>query len=194
MIILASTSPTRQAMLRNAGVPFVSESPSVDERALADRHPEWQPADVALQLAKAKAEEVSQRNPHSLVIGADQVLAFQDRTFSKPHNEQECRQQLMTLRGNMHSLISAVTTARDGQALWSHSDEAKLTMRQFSEMFLDSYLASIGADCTSSVGGYKIEGLGSQLFSKVYGDHFTILGLPLLPLLQHLRETGELAS
>lgn len=194
MIILASTSPTRQAMLSNAGVSFLCKSPGVDERALADRHPEWRPADLALQLAKAKAEAVSQGNPDSLVIGADQVLTFEDRVFSKPRNEEECRQQLMMLRGNMHSLISAVTTARNGKVLWSHSDEAKLIMREFSDTFVDSYLASIGADCASSVGGYKIEGFGIQLFSQVHGDHFTILGLPLLPLLQHMRQAGELAS
>lgn len=193
MIILASTSPTRQTMLRNAGLSFRCEAPLVDERVLARSHPEWRPADVALQLAKAKAEEVSQRHPDNLVIGADQVLAFRDRAFSKPSDQEECRQQLMTLRGNTHTLISAVTTARDGKALWWHIDEAKLTMRQFSDVFIGDYLASIGSDCTSTVGGYKIESSGVQLFSQVDGDHFTILGLPLLPLLQQLRDAGELA-
>jgi len=194
MIILASTSSTRRLILRNAGLSFSAEPPHVDERALASHHPEWRPQDIALQLAKAKAEDVSARHPKSLVIGADQVLAYGERTFSKPRDQQECRQQLMTLRGNTHRLISAVVTASQGSVLWSHIDDASLTMRHFTEDFLDNYLDTIGASCTSTVGGYKIEGLGLQLFEQVDGDHFTILGLPLLPLLQHLREAGELRS
>ncbi|MFM8747648.1 MAG: Maf family nucleotide pyrophosphatase [Aestuariivirga sp.] len=194
MIILASTSVARQTLLRNAGVSFTAESPNVDERALASCHPEWRPREIALQLARAKAEDVSRRFPEILVIGADQVLACGDSVFSKPRDQVQCRQQLMALRGNPHMLISAVVSAYAGHSLWSHVDDAQLTMRHFSEEFLDNYVAAIGAGCTSTVGGYKIEGLGLQLFEKVEGDHFTILGLPLLALLQHLREKGELPS
>lgn len=194
MIVLASTSPTRQAMLRSAGLEFSSTAPQVDERALVAAHPEWPPADVALRLAEAKAEEVSRRHPQSIVIGADQVLALGSRVYSKPRDTADCRKQLQELRGQTHLLISAVVCARGGTATWSHVAEARLTMRDFSDDFVEQYLAKIGSDCTSSVGGYKIEGLGLQLFEQVDGDHFTILGLPLIPLMNHLRGTEDLLS
>ena len=194
MIVLASTSPTRQAMLRSAGLDFTAHAPQVDERSLVAKHPEWQPAEIALRLAEAKAEDVSSRHRPSVVIGADQVLALGSRTYSKPRNTADCRKQLQDLRGKTHLLISAVVCARDGQAAWSHVAEARLTMRDFSDDFLEHYLGAIGNDCTSSVGGYKIEGLGLQLFERVEGNHFTILGLPLLPLMAHLRQTGDLPS
>lgn len=194
MIVLASTSPTRQAMLRSAGLEFSSAAPQVDERALVAAHPEWPPADVALRLAEAKAEEVSRRHPQSIVIGADQVLALGSRVYSKPRDTADCRKQLQELRGKTHLLISAVVCARGGKAIWSHVAEARLTMRDFSDDFLEQYLVKIGSDCTSSVGGYKIEGLGLQLFEQVDGDHFTILGLPLIPLMNHLRGAGDLLS
>lgn len=194
MIVLASTSPTRQAMLRNAGLEFNAAAPQVDERALVTAHPEWAPGDVALRLAEAKAEDVSRRYPQSVVIGADQVLALGSRVYSKPRDTADCRRQLQELRGQTHLLISAVVCARDGKTTWSYVAEARLTMRDFSDDFLEQYLARIGSDCTSSVGGYKIEGLGLQLFEQVDGDHFTILGLPLIPLMNHLRRTGDLLS
>lgn len=194
MIILASTSRTRQQLLNHAGIAFVSDAPRVDERAVSASHPDWLPADMAVGLAEAKAIEVSDRHPQALVIGADQVLAIDSRTFSKPRDQEDCRSQLMELRGNTHSLISGVVAARAGQILWSHFDEARLTMRSFSDTFLDTYLRQTGADCTSSVGGYKIEGLGIQLFDSVDGDHFTILGLPLLPLLSFLRHSEEIPT
>jgi len=194
MIVLASTSPTRQAMLRNAGFEFMPQAPRVDERALVAAHPEWLPREIALKLAEAKALDVSERNPEAVVIGADQVLALGTRSFSKPRDTDDCRRQLVALRGRTHELISAVVCAKGSRIEWSHVDEAHLTMRAFSDGFLDAYLARIGADCTSSVGGYKIEGAGLQLFQNVTGDHFTILGLPLLPLLHHLRACGEVAS
>lgn len=194
MIVLASTSPTRQAMLRSAGLDFTAAAPMVDERAVVAAHPEWQPREIALRLAEAKAEDVSNRHGASMIIGADQVLALGARTYSKPRDTADCRRQLQDLRGKTHHLISAVVCARDGKATWSHVSEARLTMRDFSDDFLEHYLGAIGTDCTSSVGGYKIEGLGLQLFEKVEGDHFTILGLPLLPLMAHLRQTGDLPS
>jgi len=194
MIILASTSPTRQAMLKNSGLAFTAISPQVDERELAARNPQWSPAETSWGLAQAKALDVSKRHPDAIVIGADQVLALRQKVFSKPSSREHCRQQLLELKGQTHLLISSVVCARAGNAEWSHTADAKLTMRDFSERFLTHYLEAVGEDCTTSVGGYKIEGLGLQLFQSIEGDHFTILGLPLLHLLAHLRMTGEIAS
>ena len=194
MIVLASTSATRQTMLRNAGLSFSSASPAVDERALVAANPQWTPRETALRLAECKAIDVSNRYPDSFVIGADQVLALGEIIFGKPRDRAHCLEQLRQLRGQTHALISAVILARNGVSVWTYADEAKLTMRDFSDDFLDNYLDAIGNDCTTSVGGYKIEGLGVQLFSSVAGDHFTILGLPLVPLLEKLRDLGEVAS
>lgn len=194
MIVLASTSATRQAMLRNAGLDFIATSPGVDERSLIAANPLWQPRETAIRLAEAKAIDVSQRHAHAFVIGADQVLALGERIYGKPRDRAHCRQQLQQLRGRTHALISAVVLAIDGKIMWAHADEARLTMRDYSDAFLESYLDRIGEDCTTSVGGYKIEGFGVQLFERVAGDHFTILGLPLVPLLEQLRAAGEIAS
>ena len=194
MIILASTSPTRQNLLSNAGLHFTATAPAVDERSLVSAHPHWSPYETALKLAEAKALDVSLRYPEAWVIGADQVLALGGKSYPKPSGREECRQHLLELRGKTHSLISSVVCARGGKVDWSCTSDAKLTMRGFSEGFLDRYLDSIGADCTSSVGGYKIEGPGLQLFEAIDGDHFTILGLPLIPLLDHLRKAGEIPS
>jgi septum formation protein len=125
-----------------------------------------------------------------LVVGADQTLSFDGKTFDKPSTHIEARQQLEILRGQSHQLISAVCCVKNGVDLWSHVDEARLAMRPFSSGFLDDYLSILGDDCLTSVGAYKIEGLGAQLFDRIDGDHFTILGLPLLPLLGFLRREG----
>lgn len=194
MIILASTSPTRQALLRNAGLIFNATSPNVDERALVARHPEWTPEDIALKLAEAKAIDVSIRHRDAVVIGADQVLALGRNAYAKPSSIEECRQHLHELRGKSHKLISSVACAHGGVVTWSHAEEALLKMRPFSDEFLTQYLDEMGNDCMSTVGGYKIEGLGLQLFEEIDGDHFTILGLPLLPLLEQLRSMGEILS
>lgn len=194
MIVLASTSATRQSMLRNAGLTFSPVSPAVDERALVAANPQWTPRETALRLAEAKAVDVSRRYPESFVIGADQVLALGNVVYGKPRDRAHCREQLRQLSGRTHALLSAVILAREGVTVWTYADEAKLTMRDFSEAFLDSYLDAIGNDCTTSVGGYKIEGLGIQLFSSISGDHFTILGLPLVALLEKLRDLEEVAS
>ena len=193
MIVLASTSATRQAMLRNAGLDIQAVAPQVDERQLTALHPEWLPEITAEKLAEAKSIEVSTRMPGAIVIGADQVLALGPRIFSKPIDTDACRAQLRDLRGKAHSLISSVVCSRDGKPLWSKTDAARLHMRDFSDDFLEAYLGHNGADVTTSVGGYKIESNGVQLFSEIAGDHFTILGLPLLPLLAFLREAGEIA-
>lgn len=194
MIILASTSATRQAMLSNAGLVFTASSPGVDEKALIAANPHWHPEDTALKLAEAKAIDVSQNHMGAYVIGADQVLALGGRIYGKPRDRADCREQLRELRGHTHELISAVVLALNGMTLWMQSDKALLTMRSYSDAFLDTYLNTIGDDCTTSVGGYKIEGRGVQLFKSITGDHFTILGLPLVPLLGKLRDIGELAE
>ncbi len=194
MIILASTSPTRQSMLMNAGLSFSAVAPDVDEREVVAQNPQWTPEDTALRLAEAKAADVSRRNPGAFVIGADQVLAQNGKAYAKPRDAAHCREQLLELRGKTHSLISAIVCARDGRITWRFSDHALLTMRNFSEAFVDLYLEKIGSDCTSSVGGYKVEGPGIQLFDAVKGDHFTILGLPLIPLLDYLRREGEIPA
>lgn len=194
MIVLASTSATRQSMLRNAGLTFIAAKPAVDEKALADANPHWLPRETAIKLAEAKALDVSRNHPGAFVIGADQVLALGEKIYGKPKDRTHCQQQLRELRSQTHALISAVVLARDGTTLWSYADEARLTMRDYSEGFIEAYLDAIGDDCTTSVGGYKIEGRGVQLFESVAGDHFTILGLPLVPLLQRLRQAGEIAA
>lgn len=194
MLILASTSATRQAMLKHAGLHFTASAPMVDEGALVKANPLWMPRETALKLAEAKALDVSCRNSGTHVIGADQVLALGNKVYGKPHDRGHCRTQLQELRGQTHVLISAVVLAKDGTTIWSLTDEAQLTMRDFSDEFLEAYLDAIGDDCTTSVGGYKIEGRGVQLFQSISGDHFTILGLPLVPLLVQLRESGDIAA
>ena len=194
MIILASTSQTRQAILANAGVRFTTVSPEVDERRLVAQNPHWSPDEISLRLAEAKALDVSRRNPQALVIGADQVLALGDRVYSKPKDLTDCRNQLLELRGQSHRLISSVTCARQGASTWSLTDTALLAMRHFSDEFVDTYLQGNAANCMKSVGGYQIEGLGLQLFSSISGGYFTILGLPLLPLLDYLRQEAELLT
>lgn len=194
MIVLASTSVARQSMLHNAGLAFTIARPDVDERALVIDNPQWPPRETALKLAEAKAMDVSCHHAGAFVIGADQVLSIGERIYGKPRDRAHCRQQLRELRGRTHSLISAVVLVRSGKTVWSHVAESRLTMRDYSDEFLETYLDAIGDDCVTSVGGYKIEGPGVQLFSTVSGDHFTILGLPLLPLLEKLREVGEITS
>jgi septum formation protein len=194
VIILASTSPTRQSLLKDAGLTFTVDAPKVDERDLVAHHPNWSPEEVALKLAEAKATEVSVRHPDAVVVGADQVLALGNKIYGKPSSIEQCRQHLLELRGKRHVLISSVTCARSGMTQWSHTAKAELGVRTFSEGFLNRYLEQAGDDCMSSVAGYKIEGPGIQLFEQIDGDHFTILGLPLLPLLKHLRSSGEIPS
>jgi septum formation protein len=194
MIILASTSATRQAMLRNAGVSFESVGPEVDERALIAQNSEWAAQDIALELASAKALDVSNRFPDAVVVGADQVLALGQVTYSKPRDIDECIKQLSELRAKSHRLISSVACARANQVLWTATDVATLQMRDFSHEFLHDYIARNNARCLMSVGGYQIEDLGLQLFERIEGNYFTILGLPLLQLLSQLRKLGELQS
>ena len=189
-VILASTSKSRAAVLRNAGVVFTAQSPLVDEDAVKDamRAENATPAQCAEVLAEMKAVKVSQRNPQSLVIGGDQMLECDGRWFDKPANLDTARSQLLVLRGKTHRLSNSLVIALDGQRIWHFANSPELTMRNFTEAFLDRYLAEVGEAALHSVGGYQLEGLGSQLFTAVEGDFFSILGLPLLPLLAFLRE------
>ncbi len=193
-IILASTSPIRCRLLENAGVKFVAEKPLVNEDELKQRAPGLAREALAQHLASAKCLSVSISHPEDLVIGADQVLSFSGKTFDKPASLEDARSQLTELKGKTHTLISAVCCAKGEAVLWQHSDRAELTMRYFSNRFLEDYLAAVGADACTSVGAYKLEGPGLQLFEHIEGDYFTILGLPLLPLLEFLRSTGEIGS
>lgn len=194
MIILASGSATRRVLLENAGVPFVVDTAPVDEAAVkqAMRVETDNPARVAEVLAELKATRVSARYPGTIVIGADQMLECERHWFDKPADRDAARAQLLALRDKSHRLVSSVVAVRDGQRLWHHTDSARLHMRRFSDAFLDDYLNRAGEVVLSSVGAYQLEGPGAQLFRAVEGDHFTILGLPLLPLLDFLRENGEL--
>jgi septum formation protein len=152
------------------------------------------PDGIARKLAAAKAEAVSRRRPDALVIGADQVLAFEGEILNKPGEISAARTQLQQLRGKTHHQHSGVALAQGGKILWSHCEQATLTMRRFSDAFLDRYLAEAGTSLCGIVGAYEIEGRGIQLFERVEGDHFTIIGLPLLPLLAELRSRGALPA
>ncbi len=195
-IVLASGSVTRQRLLRAAGVPFAVDVAQIDEAAVIESLiAEKAPArDVADLLAELKAVKVSVRHPQAFVIGADQVLSVGMELFQKPGTMAGAREQLRQLKGRAHVLSSAVSVAREGSVIWRTVAEARLTMRDFSDAFLDAYLADAGADILGSVGAYHVEGLGIQLFSGIEGDTFTILGLPLVPLLDFLRLHGMLKT
>jgi len=194
MIVLASGSAARARMLEDAGIAFAVEVAAVDEQAVKDSlaAETRNPARVAEVLAELKAVRVSSRHPGALVIGADQMLDCDGVWFDKPADRAAARAQLLALRHKTHRLTSAVVAVRDGKRVWHHTESAKLTMRNFSDAFLDDYLDRAGAMVLSSVGAYQLEGRGSQLFLTVEGDFFTILGLPLLALMDFLRENGEL--
>jgi septum formation protein len=193
-IILASSSPFRKSLLANAGIAFVAVKPEIDERAVEAplRDSGATPEDVALILAIAKAVDVSERNPGALVIGSDQTLSLSDEVFHKPADMDAARRHLLNLSGRTHQLNSAVALVRDGQTLWSHVDTARLTMRRLDPAFVGRYLAAVGDSALASVGAYQIEGPGIQLFERIDGDYFTIVGLPLLPLLATLRDRGTI--
>lgn len=193
-LVLASTSPFRAMLLKNAGLDFVSSAPEVDERALeaplADTGAT--PADVAEILAEAKAVDVSMRHPGLLTIGGDQTLSLDDKQFHKPENMEDARRHLLAFSGKKHQLNSAVVFARDGQTLWRHVEVAHMHMRELSPKFIGRHLASVGDIALRSVGAYQLEGEGIQLFDKIDGDYFTIVGLPLIPMLKKLRELEEI--
>ncbi len=193
-LVLASGSAARAAMLRAAGLRFETVPADVDEAAL--RRPlaarGATAAEAALALAAAKAEEVARTRPGALVLGADQILEHEGEWLEKPAGAAGARAQLRRLSGSAHLLASGAVAVRGGATLWRGAAEARLAVRPLGEAFLDAYLAAAGDSVRESVGGYKIEGLGAQLFARVEGDWFAILGLPLLPLLEFLRGEGIL--
>lgn len=194
-LVLASKSLARRMMLVSAGIPVEAVPANVDERAIERARGEGrEPAEIALLLAWEKASAVSHRTPGRLVVGADQTLALGHKRFLKPADRDEARAQLRALRGQTHTLHSAMALVRDGSALFESVDTARLTMRDFSDAFLESYLDAAGTTVTESVGGYQVEKLGVHLFERIEGDHFTILGMPLAPLLDFLRREKLIAG
>jgi septum formation protein len=191
-LILASASPSRRQLLAQAGLAFEIEPSGVDEDEvkLSLVGERAKPRDIATTLAEMKAMRVSARRVGALVIGADSTLACNGRLFDKPPTLAAARQQLADLGGQTHELHSAVVVAQNGARIWQAADHGLLTMRSFTDSFLDAYLARAGEAVCSSVGAYQLEGLGAHLFSRIEGDYFTILGLPLLPLLAFLAEHG----
>ena len=192
-LVLASTSPIRRELLTRAGLVFEAVRPDVDEDQLKLAAKAMSPGELALSLAAAKAISVANRMPDALVIGADQVLNLEGRAFDKPGSPMAASEQLRALRGKSHVLETALCCATHGKVVWQHLGQATLSMRSFSDLFLTDYLDRMGPDVMTSVGAYKLEGLGIQLFDGIAGDYFTILGLPLLPLLDYLRRKGALA-
>lgn len=191
-VVLASASASRASVLRAAGLAVTVEPASVDEESVKAslRETGADAAAAAATLADMKAAQVCRNHPGALVIGADQMLESEGVWFDKPADAGGAREHLLNLRGRTHELISAVCVWRDGEALWRHTESARLTMRPFSTAFLEHYLEEEGDRVCESVGAYRIEGIGAQLFSAIEGNHFTILGLPLLPLLGFLRGHG----
>jgi nucleoside triphosphate pyrophosphatase len=193
-LVLASKSAVRRLVLEGAGIPLECVPAEIDERDLEARAGARSPGQIAELLAREKAQCVAIRLPGRLVLGADQTLALGDRSFSKPADRAAARTQLMTLRGRSHELHSAISLFRDGAVMFEHCAVARLTMRAFSDDFLEAYLQAAGDAVLASVGCYQVEGLGIQLFERIEGDHFTIMGLPLLPLLDFLQRKGLLAA
>jgi septum formation protein len=195
-LILASSSAARQRLIAEAGLEFRVEPARIDEGGIKCRFvaAERSASDCALALAEAKARQVAADHPRGLVIGADQILVCGDAWFDKPASMADARCQLQALRGRTHQLVTAACVVRQHALIWQGETSAKLTMREFSDAFLDTYLAAEGTAILGSVGAYRLEGRGIQLFVQVKGDYFAILGLPLLKLLGFLRERSALAS
>jgi nucleoside triphosphate pyrophosphatase len=192
-LMLASQSRARQTLLANAGIEFEAVAAGIDERAVQQASSLSAPGDIAAHLAREKALSVSMRRPNNFVIGADQTLALGARLFTKPDSRAQAAEQLRMLAGHSHELNSAVAVARNGKILFESADIARMTMRRLGEAEIEAYLNEAGAAVTSSVGAYQLEGPGVHLFERVEGDHFTILGLPLLALLAFLRSERLLA-
>lgn len=193
-LVLASASSSRRMLMENAGLNFQAVAAQIDERAVEREieHRALGPDELALELASRKALEVSSRFPQALVIGCDQTMSLGTQVFHKPADRAEARANLLLLRGRTHRLNSGVVLVRGGREIWRHLSTADLSMREFSDAFLEDYLVRCGDDVMKSVGCYQLEGIGIQLFNSISGDYFTILGLPLLPLLGQLRTLGEL--
>jgi septum formation protein len=189
-LVLASKSDIRGKILAAAGLRFGIRPAQIDERAVEAAANVGDAQAVARVLARAKAEAVAATMPGHVVLGADQTMELGTRRFTKPVDRESAAEQLLALRGQMHELHAALALVRDGEVLFEYGDTAQLTMRNFSDRFLDDYLDMVGEAALASVGGYQLEGIGIHLFERVEGDYFTILGLPLLPLLAFMRENG----
>lgn len=195
-LLLASSSAARAGLLTAAGLRFEALPARVDEAAIkaAAQAEAIPPPDAAILLAEAKAGRIARREPEALVIGADQLLVCDGAWFDKPADRATARAQLLALRGRRHELVNGTVAWRGGQRIWQDVTVARLTMRGFSEDFLEAYLDAEGEAVTHTVGGYRVEGLGVHLFARIEGEHSAILGLPLLPLLGFLRQHGVLVG
>jgi septum formation protein len=193
-LVLASRSAARKSLLEAAGIPIEVRAADIDERAVEARAGDPGPAQVANLLAESKARAAAAGWPGRIVLGADQTLALDTRRFDKPDNRASAREQLRALAGRSHELHSAVVVAADQDVLFACVQSARLTMRTMSDQFIETYLDAIGSQALTSVGSYQLEGFGIHLFERIEGDHFTILGLPLLPLLAFLRRYRLLAG
>jgi septum formation protein len=192
-LVLASRSTIRRTLLETAGVPVEIRPADVDERGIEAKAPLQAPVAIAALLAREKAAGIARAMPGRLVLGADQLLSWNGERFSKPADRAAAHAQLAKLSGQTHELHSAIAFARDDAVLFEHVGVARLTMRAFSRRFLDDYLDAVGDTATTSVGAYQLEGLGIQLFERIDGDYFTVLGLPLITALDFLRCHGCLA-
>jgi nucleoside triphosphate pyrophosphatase len=193
-LLLASASRVRLTLLTAAGVPTEPRPAELDERSREASAPSQTPGAIAAVLAREKASMVERQSPGRLVLGADQILALGAEHFAKPADRAAARAQLGALCGRTHELHCAVVFMQDAKVLYEHVSVARLTMRSFSDRFLDLYLDAVGSAATASVGAYQVEGLGIQLFERVEGDYFTVLGLPLMAVLNFLRGTGYLRA
>lgn len=195
-IVLASTSAVRAQLLRNAGLDFAAIPARIDEQAFraALAADTVSPRDQADALAEGKASKISRRHPEAVVIGCDQILELKGAVLSKPSNIRAARDQLLALRGQTHMLHSAAVVYENGTPVWRHVGTARLTMRAFSDAYLDAYLGRLGTQACTTVGSYRLEGEGIRLFDRIQGDYFTILGLPLLELLGYLSVRGMIES
>ena len=193
-LVLASASPVRRAMLAQAGLEFMVCPAHVDESAMRDalEADGVRPRDIADALAEMKALRISRKSPGCLVLGCDQVLDLDGTVMAKPHSAEDVRAQLASLRNRSHELFSAAVICEDGAPIWRHVGRARLTVRDFSDTWLDGYIARNWPEIGECVGGYKIEAEGVRLFTRMEGDYFTILGLPLLELLSFLTLRGDL--
>jgi len=191
-LILATQSRARKMLLANAGISFDAVPADIDEREIQKNSGLSAPGEIAMLLAREKARFISATNPGRYVVGADQTLALGSRLFSKPAGRAQAAKQLRSLAGDTHELHSAVAVARDAEIVFSDVAVARMTMRRLADSEIETYLDQAGQAVTTSVGAYQLEGLGVHLFERIEGDHFTILGLPLLPLLAYLRGQGLL--
>ena len=191
-LVLASASPFRRMLMENAGLAFDALPAEIDERQIEQTLNNATPDEVALALAEAKAIDVGGQRRGAFVLGSDQTMSLGNRVYHKPRSLGEARENLLSLSGQTHRLNSAIVLVRDGTVLWRHVSYADLSVRPLTENFVDRYLGRVGEKVFTSVGAYQLEGEGIQLFRKIEGDYFTILGLPMLPLLEKLRELGAI--